>query len=87
MSDGVVGSVENALRNSGANIPKEYIDMASRVMTQTPRIRKDPVTSLLQIDRKSSTVVVDKKSGKSKEAMTQFTDIFNRSLKDRGRRI
>lgn len=85
MSDGVVGSVENALRNSGANIPKEYIDMATRVMTQAVEVKRDPITSLLQIDRKSSTAVVDK-SGKSKETMTQFTDIFNRAQK-KGRRI
>jgi intein/homing endonuclease len=80
-SDGVVGSVENALRNSGSVVPEKFITTASRIMSKSTGAQTNPVHSLLGIDRRSSATTGGKKKDTSPKKTTDFKDIFNRSQK------
>ena len=79
VADGVVGSVEDALRDSGAAAPQEFTDQVKAVIPQ-PKINHDPVHSLLQIERKSKRDT-KKKEDEVDASSLEFKNIFNKSQK------
>ena len=83
VSDGVVGSVEDALRSCGDFAPKAFTEQVKRVILQPP-IPKNPVNSLLQIERKSTHT--KKKKDSVNTTSIQFKNIFSRSQEKHTRR-
>jgi len=80
LSDGVVGSVENALRDAETSIPIEFANKIKQIITKPEQT--NPVNVLLDIERKSSNVSNKEKNDQpSDPSNISFKDIFNKSQK------
>jgi len=81
VSDGVVGSVEDAVRDSETPIPTEFTDKVKQIITKPKQ--SNPINSLLHIDKKSDSAK-GKDSNTNKlddSSFTRFKDIFDKSQK------
>ncbi len=76
-SDGVVGSVETALRNFGGMAPKEFAANVRASISQ-PKIIQSPIQSLVQLARKKPKAE-EKEKVITNETNLQFRHIFDRS--------
>lgn len=79
LSDGVVGSVENALRNAGDAVPKEFADSVKQSIPQPKK--PNPLHSLLNVKGDSDPLYHKDTDTVSKEEGTKFRDVFGKSQK------